>query len=43
LAAACTQKSSKTVINIYDVESDSSKQWAQFKGHSNLIHDIRFS
>lgn len=41
LAAACTFKSSKTIIKIFDVEEG--VLFAELKGHSNIIHDIKFS
>ena len=41
LAAACTYKNSKTIIKIFDVESG--VQFAVFKGHRNLIHELSFS
>mmetsp|Transcript_39562 Transcript_39562/g.38076 ORF Transcript_39562/g.38076 Transcript_39562/m.38076 type:complete len:292 (-) Transcript_39562:828-1703(-) len=41
LAAACTQKSSKTIIKIYDVETGEYK--VALRGHHDLIHDIQWS
>jgi len=41
LAAACTFKNSKTIIKLFDVENGTN--FATYKGHRNLIHDLQFS
>ena len=40
LAAACTQKNSKTVIKIFDTEY--LRQTYVFHGHRNIIHDLKW-
>lgn len=41
LAAACTLENGKTIVKIYDVESDELQ--IIIRGHNDLIHDISWS
>ena len=44
LAAACTEKSSKTVIKVFDTEHMGTMHGPAytFYGHKNLVHDLKW-
>jgi jouberin len=42
LAAACTQKDSRTIIKIFEVEDENTCVF-RYRGHSNIIHSLEWS